>query len=371
MRVLTPLGVSVAFAFLLGIVGPKAAACDPLGNVQFVCGQNGPEDLAVLPGSEWVVASGDTNADETMRLINVRDRSSTMLFPFAPTKERLDTKRYGACPGPLDPAERYKSRTHGLDLVPGPNSVHTLFVVHHGSRELDLGSRESVELLEVDARTKPPTFTWIGCVVAPDTVGLNAVVGLPDGGMIATNFAPRGADAAAARAKLQAGQNNGELWEWHFGTGWKMIPGSESSAPNGLVMSKDGKWLYIAGYGNKTFVRVSRGQTPVKKDEIQLTFKADNLRWAPDGMIFATGQDSPPVVPGGTAQASPNGVPAGTSVVAKINPDTLKVQELIRYPYNEAFRFSTVTVQIGKELWVGSNRGDRIARFPAPGSQSQ
>jgi len=49
----------------------------------------------------------------------------------------------------------------------------------------------------------------------------------------------------------------------------------------------------------------------------------------------------------------------------KINPNTLKFKEIIRYPYRDAFRFGTVAVQVGKEIWLGSVVGDRIARFPA------
>jgi hypothetical protein len=60
------------------------------------------------------------------------------------------------------------------------------------------------------------------------------------------------------------------------------------------------------------------------------------------------------------------GFAMATSRVIKIDPHTLNVRELIRYPYNDAFNVSTVAIQIGKELWVGSVRGDRIARFPAP-----
>jgi hypothetical protein len=33
---------------------------------------------------------------------------------------------------------------------------------------------------------------------------------------------------------------------------------------------------------------------------------------------------------------------------------------------NDTFNFSTVAIQLGKELWVGSVRGDRVARFPMP-----
>jgi hypothetical protein len=84
-------------------------------------------------------------------------------------------------------------------------------------------------------------------------------------------------------------------------------------------------------------------------------FRLDNLRWAPDGSLLAAGQEQPA------------GAPAmAISHVIKINPSTLKIQELIRYPFNSAFNFSTVAVQVGKELWLGSVRGDRVARFPAP-----
>ena len=150
---------------------------------------------------------------------------------------------------------------------------------------------------------------------------------------------------------MQAGEKNGELWEWHTGAGWKIVPGSEASGANGIEISKDGKWFYMGGWGNQTFIRLSRGQTPVKKDDVPVGFRVDNVRWAPDGSLFAAGQ-------GGTAAAA-------TSNVVKINPNTLKFKEIIRYPYNDAFRFGTVAVQVGKEIWLGSVVGDRIARFPA------
>ena len=342
MKVLTSFGVAVAFALLVGTIGPGAAGCDPIGNVRFVCDQVGPEDLVPVPGSEWVLSSGMA-ANGAIRLINVRDRTTTTLFPSATPRERLDKKTYDSCPGPIDLSEREKFRAHGLYLSAGRNSVHTLWVVHHGTRE-------SIEVFEFDARPKPATLTWIGCAVAPDPIGLNSVVGLPDGGFVTTNFSPRGTDAAG-RARMMAGENNGEVWEWHTGTGWKIVPGSESAGANGLEISKDGKWLYIGGWGTQSVIRLSRGQTPAKKDAVGLGFRVDNLRWAPDGGLLAAGQ-------GGTA-------PSQTSNVAKVDPNTLKFQELVRYPYSDAFSLGTGAIQIGKEIWVASARGDRIAIFPA------
>jgi len=222
-----------------------------------------------------------------------------------------------------------------------------LYVVHHGNRE-------SIEVFALDALAKPPALTWIGCAVAPDPIGLNAVVGLPDGGFITTNFQARGPADAVGRGRMMAGENNGELWEWHTGTGWKKVPGTEAAGPNGLEISRDGKTLYVGGWGSQSVIRVSRGQTPVKRDAVPVGFRVDNLRWAADGSLLATGQ-------GGTA-------PSQTSHVARVDPNTLAVKELIRYPYNDMLRGGTTAIQIGKEIWLSSH-GERIAVFPLTGFQ--
>ncbi len=346
MKLLALFGVALTVGLLQGATPQKAAGCDALGNVQFVCGFVGPEDLVVVPGEQLVIASGDA-APGAITLIHVKDKTARPLYPSATVKQRLDAKTYDSCPGPIDPEEKDKFRAHGLFLRPAKNGVHTLYAVHHGNRE-------SIEVFEFDERAKPPALTWVGCAVAPDPVGLNSVVALPEGGFATTNFQPRG--AARGRANMQAGEKNGELWEWHTGTGWKIVPGSEASGANGIEISKDGKWFYMAGWGSQTFMRFSRGQTPVKRDEIPVGFRLDNLRWAPDGSLIGAGQLIPAA--GGFAMA--------TSRVIKINPDTLKVQDLVSYPYNDTFNFSTVAIQLGKELWVGSVRGDRVARFPMP-----
>src|SRR5207247_11026421 len=80
MRLLPLLGLVVAYhALAQGTAGQSAAACDPVGTVQFICGVIGPEDLVVVPGSDWVIASGDA-AGGAIKAINVRDRPATGLF---------------------------------------------------------------------------------------------------------------------------------------------------------------------------------------------------------------------------------------------------------------------------------------------------
>jgi hypothetical protein len=321
---------------------PPPPPCRPTVDVQFVCGQQGPEDLVVVPGAQWVIASS-FGGSGGIQLIRVSDRTSTLAYPGATPRERFDAKTYASCPGPPDAGAKQKFQTHGLSILPGANSVHRLFVVVHGSRE-------AVEVFEIDIRPVTPTLTWIGCAVAVDPVGLNSVRGLPDGGFYATNFLARGIDLASAD-RMRAGERNGELWEWHTATGWVKVLGSEAAGANGLEMSADGRWFYVAAWGSQSFFRLSRGETPPKRDEIPLGFRVDNIRWAADGSLLAAGQ-------GGTTAAP-------TSNIVKINPETLKVTDVIREPASPAFGAGTVAVEVGNQIWVGSFRGDRIAIFPS------
>ena len=341
MRTMRWIVVAVALVVLLGTSGviaqnqtvaPSGLPCETVGEIRFICNLISPEDLAVVPGSEWVIASGN-RAGGRIHLISVGDKAATVLFPSTTLGERLDSRAYPTCPGPIDPNEGDVFNAHGLYLRPGQGDVHSLYVVHHGNRE-------SIEVFEIDARSTTPDMTWIGCAVAPDPLGLNGVVALPDGGFVATS--PR----------------TGDVWEWQSASGWTLVPGSEDTAPNGLEISADGQWLYIAGWAEEKLTRLSRGQTPVQKEVIDLGFRPDNLRMSLDGtVIFAAGH--------GNIQ-SPRAPLEETSNIAAIDPETLAVERIFEHPAIAGFVASTTAIQIGDEMWLGSHRGERIAYFPAP-----
>ncbi|MGI9584515.1 MAG: hypothetical protein ACR2N7_02890 [Acidimicrobiia bacterium] len=302
-----------------------------MGEIRFICNLISPEDLAVVPGSEWVIASGNRDGGR-VHLVSVRDKTASVLFPGATSSERLDTATYPACPGPLDPDEGDAFNAHGLYLKTGQRAVHTLYVVHHGSRE-------SIEVFEVDARARP-SLTWIGCAVAPASLGLNSVVALPGGGFAATSF------------------STGDVWEWQTGAGWMLVPGSEGTAANGLEVSPDGRWLYIAGWAEEKMTRLSRGQTPVQKEVIELDFRPDNLRMSLDGaVIFAAGH---------SGLQTPRRPLEEFSNIARINPETLAVQKIWQHRALAGFVATTTAIQIGEEMWLGTHRGERIAYFPVP-----
>jgi hypothetical protein len=335
--------------------GLRAATCTPEGKITFICGVTSPEDLVAIPGTDWIVASGFEGGG-ALHIVNARDGQTVRVFPTAAPRLRPDKRAYPACPGPLDPAEKEKFSAHGVNVRPGRNGIHTLYVVHHGFRE-------SIEVFEVDGRS-PSTFTWIGCVVAPEHVEFNSVAPLPDEGLVATN--PYGRDPEA-RVRAPRGINTGQVWEWHTASGWKAIPGTESPGPNGIEVSKDGKWLYVNLWPVRKVMRFSRGQMPVKQDVLDVPFHPDNIRWQPDGSLFSAGHHGPPPIER-TRECLRKNCPDAAARVVRIDPQKFTFQQIVDYPSNDVFFGATAALQVGREIWIGSVRGDRIARVPVQGN---
>ena len=337
-RLSMAVGVLLAGALVVGTAGQGADGCEPDGDVRFVCGPVSPEDLLAVPRTPMVLVASMEDEGH-LYLADSRDHTTAVLFPAAAARARHDTATYGACPGPPTPL----FRPHGLSLRQGDGDIHTLYVVGHGDRE-------SVEVFWLDMGGTRPLITWIGCAVAPDGVGLNSVTALRGGGFAATNFA----------------QPEGEVWEWRPGLGWAEVPGSKTSGPNGLLVSDDGRWYYIGGWGTQSVIRLSRGRTPVEKSEMDVGFQVDNLRWAADGSILAAGQAAGSQ--GTVIDCVSDGACEGlTSRVARVNPDTLAAEEIVRYPSNEHVVLGTGAIEVGDEIWLGAvGGGTRIARFADP-----
>jgi hypothetical protein len=326
---------ALCFASALRAQPPPAVPqppCAPGNGV--VCGQQGPEDLVSI-GTGWVAASAMA-APGGLRVVRTRDRAPFTVYPAASARMRHDRQTYPDCLGPPDPAS---FTTHGLYAESGAGPTYKVFAVAHGARE-------SIEVFELDTRGETPVATWLGCAVAPDPIGLNSVRGLPDGGFIASNFLPRGGSPEATQ-RMRDGERNGELWEWHTASKWQKVPGSEAAGANGLELSADGRTIYVAAWGTQSFVRLSRGATPPKRDEVPLGFRVDNIHWARDGSLIAVGQ----------------GTQAWKAV--KIDPNTLAVRALLDQADTAEFNAGTALVEVGDAYWVGSFRGNRIVILPA------
>jgi hypothetical protein len=312
--------------------------CGSQGPVQLFCGPSRSEDLVAIPRTHWILASAIGGG---VHLIDARAKTSVQLYPSPAARDRLDRKRYPTCQAPPDAAEKASFTTLGLSLRLGAHGVHTLYAIRYPTVS-------RIEVFDLDVRGEQPSVTWIGCVEAPaDTVLLNSIVPLRDGGFVATHFYERGPNAAASRERAVAGELTGWLLQWHARTGWSKIAGSDTSGPNGVEISPDAKWLYVSEWGRSTFYRTRLKGDASKRESIHLDFRPDNVHWAPDGMLLV----------GGATDTD--------SRVVKIDPRTFKVSELVRLPDDAAqFFHASVAAQVDNELWLGSARANRIAVYP-------
>ncbi len=149
--------------------------CQGSGEYGFVCGPISAEDLVLVPGTRWIIASG-MESGASITLIDSQQKSWTVLYPADRPKAAQNMDTYGSCPGPPDPNSFI---SHGLNIRLGEDGHSTLYVVGHGGRE-------AIEVFDVDARGARPELTWTGCIMMPDGLVANSVASFKDGSLVAT-----------------------------------------------------------------------------------------------------------------------------------------------------------------------------------------
>lgn len=330
--------------------------CAPAGNVKFICNAPDNEDWAPVPGTHWVIGSDLAPAGQQgyLHLFDTRNDTVADVQP-ADIAIRPDKARYPDCPGPVD---MKIFGPHGLDLTRGGGEHRTLYAVNHGGRE-------SVEVFAVDLSGAKPSFAWTGCVVAPKGFWPDGVASLPDGGIIVTSLwdptDPQRMD------KLSNGEPVGALDEWQPGKGWSQVPGSAGlSGPNGVIVSADGREVYVAVWSGREVARISRGAGPAKVATVPTGFLTDNLRWSPDErMIFVGGQADTVknVIACFESTAVNCNVPFKVDIM---NPRTLKLTTVVKSGVYGVMGGGTGAIEVDHHIWVSSFRADRVGIFPSP-----
>lgn len=334
-------------------VAAAADACDASGDYGFVCGMKNAEDLVLIPGTKWIIASG-LDANAAIYLVDSENKTWTELYPADAPLARQDMKTYGACPGSPDPNIFV---THGLNLRPGADGHSTLYVVGHGGRE-------AIEVFDVDAGGEMPALTWVGCVMLPDGMEANSVASLDDGTLLATVPLHPGIPIGDALA----GKPTGAVYRWSPGDqGFTLVQGTELPYANGIEVSADGREFYVVSsglftvdaYANTNPARLLRSSRP-------FAFVPDNLHMGGDGKLVTAGLNITDPVCGDVDRSTEFDLgkfascPRPFTVVA-IDPQSMQDTVIASGPANKQFSNITMALRVGDELWIGSFAGDRIA----------
>jgi hypothetical protein len=314
----------------------------------YIVGPRNAEDLAHLPGTHWLVATGMTD---------VSGRPGS-LYAFH-TQNMTWKEIYRGC-NERDPLGERGEPTlrgfapHGLALQSSKDRLHKLYVVNHGDGE-------TIEIFEIDAGAIEPTARWLNRVIMPAGTCGNDVVALGTGGFAVTNmFNP---DDERALDKMEAGDVTGNVLEWNPERGWDVVPGSETSGPNGIEVSADGKWLFIGSWGaTRAVARLSRDLSSREKSVLYTGLLNDNLTWSAAGTLLLAAHDSSPRA--FNAEYSTRTTLSFPFEVLEINPSDLTIIRRWRHDGEINFGAGTVALEVDDDVWVGTSRGDRVARLP-------
>jgi hypothetical protein len=335
---------------LLFVVTVRGATAAPVGYVDNI---RNAEDLAWLPGTNWVVTSGlqtpGSKDSGHLYLIDIGTGHAEVAYPAEGANDPN-----GALSDSCKPPVTFSA--HGIGLRSGSNGQYELYVVND-----NLVTVSTIELFSIDASGAKPRITWRSCVEMPPHTFANDVVAIPGGGFAVTSIIDP-ADKDYVR-KLEHGENTGYVLEWHAGKGFGKVPGSDTSGTNGIEVDRDGRHFFIDAWGSKEVVRITRGQTPVERVAVKIGMRVDNSAWRRDGHLMIAGQVDTVKHVFDNYLGSEEFSPSPYQVV-ELDPDTMKVRLLFSESDTRVFSGATTPIHVKDEIWVGSVRNNRIIRYP-------
>ncbi|MCZ6463649.1 MAG: hypothetical protein O7A09_04865 [Proteobacteria bacterium] len=361
MRTITvTLAVGLALACTPEV--PSLRECVAADGLVPICDFQNPEDLVLLPGGSWLLASQFASGEgRTGSLVGMRvsDERRRRLYPPVDGPDLGNDAAVAGwgdpdCPGPPDPSQ---FSPHGIDLQTQSRGV-ALAVVNHADRE-------AIELFEVGWAEGGPALGWRGCVPVPEAVWPNDVAFLPDGGVVITNMMPppEGLGGIWGGVRLLVGATTGSIMRWQPDAGWSEIAGSEGSGPNGIAVSPDGAEIFFGEWAGARLVRLRLDGEP-SRIEIDLPHLPNNITWSDDGRLLVAGQTARIGEVLGCSNLEEGTCAIPFSVVAA-EPATLTIEVVLSHPAT-AMGAASVAIQVGSDLYIGTFAGDRLARAPFP-----
>ena len=327
--------------------------CDGFGEYSYICGPISAEDLVLVPGTKWVIASG-FGEGAPLYFVDAEQKTWSDLYPTGESRAHQNMKLYGACPSPPN---HNSFVAHGLNIRAGADGHSTLYVVGHGERE-------AIEVFDVDTGGDVPVLTWTGCVMTPDGMEANSVASLADGSLLATIPLHTGIQINEAFA----GGQTGAVYAWTPGdASFKKIEGTEMPYANGIEVSDDGKEFYIASSGLVKILAFSNTRPGrLLRTSKVLSFIPDNLHMGNDGNMITAGMALVDPECGDVAMSLAFDLGEFAScprpfTVLAIDPQTMQERVLASSPAQPNFSNVTMALEVGTELWIGTFAGDRIA----------
>lgn len=334
------------WCLIAGVAQAASGACEPAGDIHFICGLTNAEDLVRLAGTPWVVATekhtgAESSLPGALRAVRIDSHAVQELYPGTMPRSDPDRRSFANCPGPPGPS----FNSHGLNVRVLGRGQYRLYVVNHGGRE-------SIEVFDLSADGRHVSARWRGCAVSPDGIVLNAVAPLSGEGFVATSTRAPPADGGLA----------GAVMTWRPAEGWRRIRNLVAN-DNGIEVSSDGRWVFVAGFDEMTINRFALDTGMAQRVTLHVDFGPDNIRWGDDGALYVAGSTIASYAAAVECGLKP--VCDAAYTVLRVDPDTMHGEVVMQRPgIPGVFGAATTALKIGDTIWSGSFRGDRVAVFP-------
>lgn len=326
-------------------VQAQISDCAPDAGLNYLCGVLNVEDLLLLGDTGMILASGMSSEGVAGHLYLIDPLVNTaedLIYDGSFTQE-FDSVAFSQCPGVLNLDD---FSAHGLALNEYDDNMFQLYITSHGERE-------AIEVFEIDMNGASTTFKWQGCITLPAEASFNSVAILNDGGFVTTKFI----DENTGFEAVNNGEINGGVYEWHPGGRVNFVAGTELSGANGIALSADERYMYVAAFGARELVKFDRSVTPVSKEVVALDITLDNIRWGVDGKLLTAGNNY-------VAPEDCNGSDCNTGwSVLEIDADTLAVTRVGGANQDATMQGISSALEVNGTIWVGTYSGDRVASF--------
>src|SRR5690606_12261971 len=315
-------------------------ACEPAGGLEFICGPRNAEDLVLVPGTPWIISSGE---GEGARFFLIDSRNGA----WRPLK--FDAKPDAAftqCPSPPVVAS---FQSHGLSIRDAGRGVSRLHVVGHGARE-------AIEVFDIAIGADGPALTWKGCVPMPDGLAANSVAAFADGSLLVTVLMMPGKTFLDSVEK----RPTGAVFEWSPGSkGFVQVAGTELPGNNGIEVATDGSEFFVVSSGLHTVVAFSHSNPARQLRRTKpLPFTPANVHRGPDGRLYTGGManDVPECggTPGPEHDLAKLAICPRGSMGAALDARTLQHEIIVETPAVPAFSNATMVLPVGQRFWLGT-----------------
>jgi DNA-binding beta-propeller fold protein YncE len=328
---------------------PPLMSCGVHGDIEVLCGARSPEDLELAPDGKYLIATefidlgrkGAVGAG--MALFDLTKKTFTKM---AVTDEPDKAWGDAACPGPIDDA----LVSHGESLAKRRDGKWALYVVNHGGRQ-------SIEMYEVKQAGGSWALVWHGCEVAAHDY--NDVAILPDGGFVGTY--PTGLSSGGAGGPF-GGAVTGYVARWTPGKGESEIMGTRIRYPNGVVVSKDGRYMYLNEFSARQVYKYDLKDDKVL-GSVKVDFLPDNLTWTKEGRLLAAGvKGARGDCPEGSGRPCIQGFG-----IAEIDPAKMQARVIFdSATHDPLIGGVSVALKVGNSIYIGAFQGDRVVKIPYP-----